>query len=125
MNTINHSIEIATARAAYLDARAALQVLTDELNAAHPGDTDAEIDAWETAREHAGGYALDEQLRSAKIALIQAGRAWTLATCAPGVRTELATVYAAALGDGRRWSVAAEHRLLDLLCRLDVRTVSA
>ena len=117
-----NATEINKTRAAYLTARALVEQLHEELNAQHPQDDEAGIDAWEDAYLASGGYALADALRAAKVALLRAGRAWTESTGAQNAEALVAYDYA--LGEnGRRWNPAAAEKLLDLLCRLDTRTV--
>jgi len=85
-------------------------------------EAEAIFGAQEDLRIAAGCYRLEDVVRTAETALIEAGQVWALAH-APGSREDLGVAFRAALGQGSPVGyVRARGRILDLLLRLDLAT---
>jgi hydrogenase maturation factor HypF (carbamoyltransferase family) len=99
---------IIAARNAYIVNKAAFQTIYDAASAIEDGD------AWEAEMERCGAWGYDMAAAKAAEELLVAGRAFF-----GPMRASVDAVFAAALGDGRKPSMVAYKRLLELMLKFD------
>ena len=131
-DSLAREIEACRARLAHAEALLAdLEIRLESLYPTPLADCDeATFDRWnnlyEDARCEAGGFSMDDAIRSEQTLLIALCRE-ALAPIARRQGAEAAeaheVAFAAALGDGRRLSFDARRRVIGLCSRLDVATL--
>jgi len=99
---------IIAARNAYIVNKAAFQAIYEAASIIEDGD------AWEAEMERCGAWAYDMAAAKAAEELLAAGRAFF-----GPMRASVDAVFGAALGDGRKPSIVAHKRLLDLMLKFD------
>ena len=105
MNAIDRII---AARNAYIVNKAAFQAIYESATVIEDDD------AWEAEMERCGAWGYDMAAAKAAEELLTAGRAFF-----GPMQASVDAVFAAALGDGRKPSIVAHKRLLELMLKFD------